>query len=163
MNPNPRAVRATLADLPAIQKLLRETWKDTYSDHLSQQTLDEVYQKWQSVEFLSKQITNPKLYFTLIKRSEKLTGLATAHMTEGIIQLFRLYVYPQFQRQGVGQQLLDDVIVHFPTAKSIQVYVEELNPNAQNFYFKNGFQEIGREDEKIVTQVVKQILMEKKL
>jgi len=34
--------QAQLSDVLAIQELLKETWKATYSDHLSQATLDEV-------------------------------------------------------------------------------------------------------------------------
>jgi diamine N-acetyltransferase len=154
-------VIATPSDAPAIQDLLRETWKDTYGDHLSPLTLDEVYQKWQSIEFLTKQITNSNYYFPIMKDAEKVIGVATAHAPNETIQLFRLYIMPNSQRQGIGQMLLEDVIAHFRDAKKMHIYVEELNQKGQNFYRKNGFQEIGREPEQIVTQVVNQILMEK--
>ncbi len=38
---------ASTSDAHSIQALLRETWKATYDDHLSQATLDEVYKNWQ--------------------------------------------------------------------------------------------------------------------
>jgi diamine N-acetyltransferase len=155
--------QAQPSDAPAIQKLLRETWQVTYGDHLTPETLEEVYQKWQSIEFLTKQINNPEMFFPIAKDGDQLVGIATAHQPDDRIQLFRLYVYCTEQRQGIGSKLLEAVINHFPTAQKIQVYVEALNPTAQNFYCKHGFVEIGRENEKVVTQTIEQVLMEKKL
>jgi len=156
-------VNATVADAPAIQTLLRETWQDTYGDYLSQETLDEVYQNWQSIEVLTQQIENPKIYFPLAKTGTELVGLSTALMPEATIRLFRLYVSPQHQRQGIGALLLNHVIEHFQGAKQIQLHVEVMNPKGQSFYQKHGFKEIKREQEKIVNQVLELILMEKQL
>ncbi len=155
--------QAQLSDVISIQQLLKETWADTYGDHLSQTTLDEVYKKWQSVEFLSKQIENSQFYFPVVKENGEVIGLSTAHMPEDTIMMFRLYVSPPHQHRGIGTLLLDDVTAHFPKAKKIQLHVEELNPKGQAFYKKHGFKEIKREPEKVVNEVIEQILMEKEL
>lgn len=158
-----QVVNATFKDAAAIQKLLRETWKDTYGDHLSQETLDEVYKNWQSIEFLTHQIENPQFYFPLAKDSDELVGLSTAHMPEDTIVMFRLYVSPQHQRKGTGELLLRDVVAHFQGAKKIQLHVEVMNPKGQLFYMKQGFKEIKRAEEKVVNEVIELILMEKQL
>ena len=154
---------ATINDAEAIQKLLRETWKDTYGDHLSQETLDEVYKNWHSIEFLTKQIENPSLYFPLAKEGDELVGLSTAHMPEDGIVMFRLYVSPRHQRKGIGELLLQNVIEHFQGAKKIQLHVEVMNPKGQSFYKKQGFKEIKRAEEKVVNEVIELILMGKQL
>jgi ribosomal protein S18 acetylase RimI-like enzyme len=156
-------VNATLSDAPAIQKLLRETWKDTYGDHLSQETLDEVYKTWQSIEFLTQQIEHPNLYFPLAKEGDELVGLSTTHMPEDTIMMFRLYVSPQHQRKGIGELLLKNVIGHFQGAKKIQLHVEVMNLKGQSFYKKHGFKEMKREQDKVVNEVIEVILMEKQL
>ena len=158
-----QVVNATVADATAIQTLLRETWKDTYGDHLSEETLGEVYKNWQSIEFLTKQIENPKIYFPLAKEGAELVALSTAHMAEDTITMFRLYVSPTHQRKGIGDLLLNNVIKHFQGAKKIQLHVEVMNPKAQSFYKKHGFKELKREEEKVVNQVIELILMEKQL
>lgn len=158
-----QVVNATFDDAPAIQTLLRETWQDTYGDHLSQETLDEVYQNWQSIEFLTQQIENPKIYFPLAKSGAELVGLSTALMPEDTILMPRLYVSPHHQRKGIGELLLNNVIEHFQGAKQIQLHVEVMNPKAQSFYQKHGFKEIKREEEKLANQVLELILMEKQL
>lgn len=154
---------ATVDDVAAIQTLLRETWQDTYSDHLSQETLDEVYKTWQSIEFLTKQIENPKIYFPLAKAADELVGLSTSYMPEDTIVMFRLYVSPQHQRKGIGDLLLKNVIEHFQAAKKIQLHVEVMNPKGQSFYKKHGFKEMKREEEKVVNERIEIILMEKTL
>lgn len=158
-----QTVPATSSDVADIQELLHETWLDTYSNHLSQTTLNEVFQNWQSIEFLTKQIGNPKLHFPLAKENGKLVGLSTVHMPVDTIIMFRLYVSPKHQRKGIGELLLNSVITHFPAAKKIQLHVEEMNPKGLAFYKKQGFEEIKREQEKVVNEVIEQILMEKKL
>jgi ribosomal protein S18 acetylase RimI-like enzyme len=158
-----QVVDATFDDAAAIQKLLRETWKDTYGDYLSQETLDEVYKNWQSIEFLARQIENPAIYFPLAKNGDDLAGLSTAHMTEDTITMFRLYVSPPHQRTGIGELLLKNVIEHFQGAKKIQLYGEAMNPKGQSFYKKHGFREIKREEEKLGSDVIELVLMEKQL
>jgi ribosomal protein S18 acetylase RimI-like enzyme len=158
-----QVVNAALNDAVAIQKLLRETWKDTYGDHFSQATLDEVYKNWLSIEFLTQQIENPTFYFPLAKEADELVGLSTAQMPEDSIVMFRLYISPQHQRKGIGELLLKHVIEHFQGAKKIQLHVEGMNPKGQSFYRKHGFKEIKREEEKVVNEVIELILMEKQL
>ena len=154
---------ATSNDAEAIQKLLRETWMDTYGDHLSQETLDEVYKNWQSIEFLTKQIENPRLYFPLAKEGDELVGLSTAYMPEDTIVMLRLYVSPRHQRKGIGELLLQNVIEHFQVGKKIQLHVEVTNPKGQSFYKKHGFKEIKRGEERVAKEVIELILMEKQL
>lgn len=158
-----QVVNATLNDAASVQSLLKETWKDTYSDHLSQETLDEVYKNWLSIEFLTNQIENPKVYFPLAKDGDELVGLSTTQMSEDTVVMPRLYVSPRHQRKGIGELLLKNVIEHFQGAKKIQLHVEVMNPKGQSFYKKHGFKEIKREEEKVVNEVIELILMEKQL
>jgi ribosomal protein S18 acetylase RimI-like enzyme len=158
-----QVVDASSGDALAIQKLLRETWKDTYGNYLSQETLDEVYKNWQSIESLSRQIENPEVYFPLAKEADELLGLSTVRMSDDTIVMFRLYVSPQHQRKGIGDLLLKNVIEHFPGAKKIQLHVEAMNLKGQSFYKKQGFKELKRAEEKVVNEVLELILMEKVL
>jgi ribosomal protein S18 acetylase RimI-like enzyme len=156
-------LNASVEDAAAIQELLRETWKDTYGNHLSQETLDEVYKNWQSIEFLTQQIENPAIYFPLAKEEDEVLGLATTFRREDTILMFRLYVSPQHQRKGIGELLLKAVMEHFQGAKKIQLNVEAMNPKGQSFYKKQGFKEIKRGEEKIGNEGIEVILMEKAL
>ncbi|MBI5151315.1 MAG: GNAT family N-acetyltransferase [Candidatus Pacebacteria bacterium] len=155
--------RARAQDVSIIQALLQDTWKDAYGDHLSQETLDEVYKNWQSIDFLNKQVQNPEVYFPIAVENDRIVGLATTRLTENIITLFRLYVLPTSQRKGIGQLLLEDVMSHYPDARRMQLHVETFNPKGLAFYNKNGFKEIKREQEKVGNETIEQILMEKEM
>ncbi len=155
--------KAKPSDASAVQKLLRETWLDTYGNYLSQATLDEVYRNWQNVEFLTRQIENPDFYFPVAVENEAVLGIATARSSEGMIVMFRLYVHPDHQRKGIGERLLGEVIQHFLDKEKVQLHVEVLNQKGQSFYKKHGFKELKREEEKVVNEVIEQILMEKEL
>jgi len=154
---------ATREDVNDIQDLLHETWKDTYGDYVSQKTLDEVYKNWQSIEFLTKQIQNPNVYFPVLVEHDQIVGLATARTIENVVILFRLYVSPIHQRKGIGKPLLDSVEQHFSGAKKIQLHVEIFNQKGQAFYKKSGFKEMKREQEKVGDETINQILMEREM
>ena len=158
-----QVVDATVDDAAAVQALLRETWQDTYGDHLSPATLDEVYKNWQSIEFLTRQIENPAFYFPLAKDGHELAGLSTALMPDETILIFRLYVSPRHQRKGIGALLLDHVIAHFQGAKAVQLHVEVMNLKGQSFYRKHGFRDVKREAQTVGGEVLELILMEKPL
>lgn len=156
-------VNATPTDAVAIQTLLKDTWKDTYGDYLSQATLDEVYENWISIEFLTNQIENSAIYFPLAKDRDEIVGISTTGMREDVIVMPRLYVSPQHQRKGIGELLLNSVIAHFQDAKKLQLNVQVMNVKGQSFYKKHGFVEIKRTEEKLVNEVIEVILMEKPL
>ena len=70
-------------------------------------------------------------------------------MTDGIVELRRMRVDPDFQRKGFGQIILDTLE---KKAKELGYKVIQLNTSAklvsaQKFYEKNGYKEIRREKE----------------
>ena len=58
--------------------------------------------------------------------------------------LHQLYVLPDFQGQGVGQMLLDEMLTCFPQAHSCVLEVEPENEGAVGFYERNGFEVTGK-------------------
>jgi len=151
------------ADAPAIQRLLRETWQDTYEGYLSRATVDEVYGNWHSIDVLLRQIENPAVYFSVATDSGELVGTATARSVEGTTVLLRLFVRPARQREGIGRQLLEAVTAHFSNNRKMQLHVEALAEKAQAFYRKHGFQVMRNEQLTVVHETVDGFLMEKVL
>jgi ribosomal protein S18 acetylase RimI-like enzyme len=154
---------ATSGDVNEIQHVLHTTWKDTYGSYLTDETLEEVYKNWQSIEFLNKQITNPDVYFPIAVIDDTIIGLATARMNNDIAMLFRVYVLPEYQRHGVGSELLEGVINHFASAKKIRLSVEKTNDRAKTFYERHGFTVVGEEQERVGNETIDGYVMEKTL
>jgi ribosomal protein S18 acetylase RimI-like enzyme len=152
-------------DALEVKQLLSETWADTYAGILSQQTIQTVTTAWHSPHLLAQQAQNPDLYFAIAQdENGKKLGLITIGKAEdNALMLYRLYVHPDFQRQGIGGKLVEAALLEFPAAKLMRLEVEAENKKGIAFYLKNGFKEIARKDEAVEGEVLKVIVMEKSL
>ena len=155
--------RANVEDVPEIKQVLSETWRATYSSLLSQATINTVTSVWHSPDQLAAEIQNPRIFFGVAKTDDgAIIGLTTVgQITDDAVVLSRLYVHPQYQRQGIGNQLLQAGITAFPIARTIRLEVEENNHSAYTFYHKHGFRETESKEERVEGDVIKVIVMEK--
>ena len=156
---------AEAIDVPEIKQVLSQTWLDTYGHFLSRSTIQTVTTVWHAPELLAAQIKNPDILFRLAKdETGAIVGLITAHQNDqGSLIINRLYVRPQSQRQGVGYQLLNEIIRVYPQAKKVQLAVEAQNEKGVRFYQKQGFAEVGRSTEQIEGETLDVIHMAKTL
>jgi ribosomal protein S18 acetylase RimI-like enzyme len=153
--------QATTSDVKGIQHALSTTWQDTYSN-LKPETIERVKAKWHSIKFLSKQINNDKFYFPIAAEHDEVVGIATSGMQEeGIIDLFRFYVLPEYQGKGIGSKLLSMVEEQSPDAKIIKVYADVNNQQSIEYYERRGFKKIKQETEESFGEVMTERLMEK--
>jgi ribosomal protein S18 acetylase RimI-like enzyme len=155
--------RANVEDVPEIKQVLSETWRATYSSFLSPATINAVTSVWHSPDQLAAQIQNPLIFFGVAKTDNgAIIGLTTmGQITADTVVLSRLYVYPQYQRQGIGSQLLQASITAFPNARTIRLEVEENNRSAHAFYRNHGFRETESKEERVEEDVIKVMVMEK--
>lgn len=157
--------RAKIEDVPEIKRVLSETWIATYSPFLSQATIDTVTSVWHSPTQLAAEIQNPQIFFGIAKIvNGPIVGLTTmGQRTEDTIMLSRLYVHPQYQRHGIGSNLLHAGIAAFPTARIVLLEVEENNQQAHAFYLRHGFQDMESKEESVHSDMIKVIVMVKHL
>jgi ribosomal protein S18 acetylase RimI-like enzyme len=156
---------ANVEDVPEIKQVLSETWRATYSSFLSQATINTVTSVWHSPNQLAAEIQNPRIFFGVAKNGDgTIIGLATVgHISDDTVVLSRLYVHPQYQRQGIGSQLLQAGIITFPTTHIIRLEVEEINHSAYTFYHDHGFRETESKEERVEGDIIKVTVMEKRI
>lgn len=157
--------RANVKEVQEIKKVLSETWADTYSSFLSENTITKVTTVWHNPERLASQIQNPDIFFGTAKDEDNtILGLVTArrHGDDAVV-IDRLYVSPQYQRKGIGGKLLEKSMVAFPGVKKFLLEVEEQNEKGLSFYQKHGFKEISRKEEVVDEEILMVIVMEKQL
>src|ERR1700709_1636398 len=95
---------AQIGDIPGIRSVLAVTWRDTYSSLLSESSIAKVTAEWHSPKVLEAEINRFSTFFGVAESSSKdIVGLVTAHSQEELLLIARLYVLPQFQRQGIGK------------------------------------------------------------
>ncbi|HEX7018299.1 MAG TPA: GNAT family N-acetyltransferase [Patescibacteria group bacterium] len=155
--------KASAENVKDIQVVLSTTWQATYSN-LSSETIQQVKEKWHDTEFLTKQIENPKFYFPIALFEDKVVGIATSAENEtGIVEVFRLYILPEYQGHGIGTELLEKVSEHYPHAELLRIYVEENNQSAIAFYEHKGFKKLRKEEETSFGEVMVDWVMEKQI
>ncbi|MBE7185021.1 MAG: GNAT family N-acetyltransferase [Methylobacterium mesophilicum] len=128
-------------DLPAVRKLLVETWHATYDAIYGVERVNEITDEWHSIAALRSRLKRPRSEFLVADDGETTGGMAyAAESTDpGLAMLHQLYVLPRFQRQGVGTDLLHEIENSFPEARCVRLEVEEANRSALRFYAAHGF------------------------
>lgn len=156
--------RAKSEDVDPIKRVLSETWIDTYADHLSRSTIEHVTTNWHDPELLSLQIEKPGDYFAVAKDGGRIIGLVTVIVVrQNELYLSRLYVHPQYQRRGIGSNLLNAAIACYPDATVIRLEVEQQNTKGHSYWRKQRFIDVGTRIEQIGTDSVAVITMERRL
>jgi ribosomal protein S18 acetylase RimI-like enzyme len=154
--------RARIDDIPQIEAVLSATWRDTYSSFLSPSTIEKVKAEWHAPQILGAEIGRPSTFFGVAESDAcGIVGMITAHSRDDLLSIARLYVLPEFQRQGIGQKLLEESWRVFPRTRRVQLDVEEQNPKGRSFYRKLGFQEVGVRVDEVLGVKVNSIVMEK--
>jgi ribosomal protein S18 acetylase RimI-like enzyme len=155
--------RAALRDVLTIKDVLRETWHDTYASLFPQSAMETITAQWHAPELLEKQIQNPDIYFALARDGGFVVGLVTAQKQENALVVARLYVRPQYQRRGIGRELLESSYRAFLALKKVRLTVEAENRNGIAFYEKQGFREIARGSEEVAGVCLENVVMERPL
>src|SRR5918992_501808 len=126
-------------DISEVKQVLSHTWKDTYGSFLSDKTIEKVTTVWHDPEALKAQAMNPEIYFAVAKEEGKIVGLITTRKIDDVtIFMNRLYIHPDYQRQGIGSKLFDSSLEAFPNAKVVRLEVKEENKKGLSFYLKQG-------------------------
>ena len=154
--------RAQIEDIPGIKAVLAVTWRDTYSSFVSASSIAKVIGEWHSPQVLEAEINRSSSFVGIAKSSpNEIVGMITANFQDELLSVTRLYVLPEFQRQGIGARLMEESCRAFPKIKRIQLDVEEQNPKARAFYRKLGFNEVGVRIDDVAGAKLNSIVLEK--
>jgi ribosomal protein S18 acetylase RimI-like enzyme len=89
----------------------------------------------------------------------KIVGSVRASTEGDTCFIGRLIVHPDFQRQGIGTQLMERIERHFSTTGRLELFTGDRSENNIRFYRKRGYRKIRT---KRLTDKVVIIFMEKK-
>lgn len=106
---------ASVEDIPVIRGMAEIVFRSTYADILSSGQMEYMMEWMYSEDSLQKQIETPGKAFFVAFRGDVPAGYVSFE-TEGdteegrrLFHLQKLYVMPEFQRSGLGRQMLEFV------------------------------------------------------
>lgn len=143
-DPSRLVVRAPLlADVPAMARVLVQSWRETYRGVMADAVLDDPELPAARERFWTAALTDPQYAdnrAAVAERDGDLIGVAMSGppLEPGPEdrQLYVLYVLERAHGSGAGAQLLDAVL---DPAASALLWVADPNPRAQAFYRREGF------------------------
>jgi ribosomal protein S18 acetylase RimI-like enzyme len=145
--------KCTLEDVHDLQDISYKTFNETFKDQNSQENMNAYLEKAFTVEQLEKELSNPSSQFFFIYFNHEIAGYLKVNtddaqseeMGEEALEVERIYISDNFQKQGLGEHLFNKALEIATTLnkKKIWLGVWEKNKNAIAFYRKQGFVQTG--------------------
>ena len=131
-------------DLPAVQILLKQAWRDTYVSLYGEEETQRLSAEWHSIEALEAQLKRPNSEFVIADNGAEIGGMAYASQSaDQSVKLHQLYVVQASKGKGLGSDLLAEIEESFFDAPSFSLEVAPENVTAIAFYKAKGFVESG--------------------
>jgi GNAT superfamily N-acetyltransferase len=136
--------RAVEGDLDAVLAVGHRTWPPTYEPLAGADYVAMGLAKWWSAEATRPLIDAGRV--TVAEVDGEVVGVAAAGPLDGRLVLWKLYVLPGHQGEGIGAALLD-AVVDEARGRYAQLRLAYLDGNerAGRFYSRHGFVEVERE------------------
>jgi ribosomal protein S18 acetylase RimI-like enzyme len=134
------------ADIPAVSKLLGESWRRTYSPILGAETAARISDEHHAPQRIAVELADSNRMAFVAQRSDgSVAGYATAEMdAAGDVWLDRLHIEAGEFGTGLAADLLHAVLAAHTGIPSIALEVLEGNDRAMAFYRKHGFEVVER-------------------
>ena len=150
--------QATIKDILELQRLGKQTFIETFSEHNSKEDMDQYLESSFNIETLKNQFENQnKIGYLKINLGPAQTELKDPYSLE----IERIYVLKSYFGKKVGQLLYEKAasIAKELKLKYIWLGVWEKNERALQFYKKNGFVEFDQHQFVLGEDVQNDILM----
>ena len=133
---------AVAQDAVLIGNVARRTWNDAYAGIILPENQERLLVRWYAPAALEEAIGQSQSWFYVAVVQGEVIGFAQFIMRDnGRGELTRIYVLPEWQRQGVGSGLLGEGLAALSThgADEVFVHVEKGNAGGIGFYERRGF------------------------
>ncbi|SNZ05345.1 spermine/spermidine N-acetyltransferase [Terribacillus aidingensis] len=146
-------IRCNHKDLDLLQVISIETFNDTFKEQNSTENMKAYLEKAFNTKQLENELSNVSSAFYFIYSDDKLAGYLKINineaqsekMTDESLEIERIYIRNDFQKQGLGKYLINEAIkiASLQNKKIIWLGVWEKNLKAIEFYKKSGFVQTG--------------------
>ncbi|MFB6174906.1 MAG: N-acetyltransferase family protein [Candidatus Nanohalobium sp.] len=150
-------------DIEEIREVARESWQDTYSGIIPEETIEGIVNDWYSTKDLRQQVKEP--IFFVAEVEGRIAGYVHASVKGEEAHLHRLYLRPSNQGEGLGSALYDRAEKEIVDrgGKVVKLEVMSENRKGLGFYQYKGFEEEKEEVTELNGSEIRQKVMRKKL
>lgn len=139
-------------DIPSLQEAAAASWRAAYRDIFDEEFVERFLAQAYNAASLERAFQDPRTHFLVAKNSAEAGAEVVAFCQVGppshpegappaCGELYRLYVRPNYQRQGIGRRLLG-VAEDWLAAQGYErygCYVHARNQRGKAFYWQMGF------------------------
>ncbi|MGF3104673.1 GNAT family N-acetyltransferase [Rossellomorea sp. DUT-2] len=146
-------------DINQVQKVARRSWNTTYEGIIPLEIQESFLTSAYSDEMMLKRLEVSSLY--VAEKNGKIVGFANFSPVkeEGEVELGAIYLYKEYQGEGIGTALLQEGIKELNGARSVYISVEKENETGTNFYRAKGFTVISEFDDDLEGHITKMYRM----
>jgi ribosomal protein S18 acetylase RimI-like enzyme len=134
----------SISDSAAIRLLFGSTWPATYAATLGTETTHAMLTELDETKLRSIMPQEDEVTLVAV-HNEQIVGTLTYAVRHRISYLWGMYVFPDFQRRGVGSKLIHEAKQGSKLSDWIEVRVLQSSLGAVSFYQKHGFTFCGDE------------------
>lgn len=139
--------KAVPEDALGVGEVFYKTWLATYPNEEFGITVDDIEDRWKDRNKAdgNRIINAPDNELLLTaKDSDKIVGVCRAVKYPDKNNLQAIYIFPEYQGQGLGNRFWEEILKFFDPQKDITVEVAIYNTNAIEFYKRLGFKDTGK-------------------
>lgn len=136
------------SDATVIKRIAYDTWYDAYGAILPEDQITFMLEELYDESVIRELINSREQEFIIIFKQELPVGFSSySTLNDDVMKLCKIYVLPEAQGMGLGDQLMVAVKEKASRAKFkyIELNVNRSN-NALNYYMKRGFKVVGEVD-----------------
>jgi len=144
--------RPEVTDLSKVETVARATRPVAYAGIIPHEIQRSLLNSWYSPESLRRALAAQGSSFFVAESSGGVIGFAQfVRRSAESVELTRIYVLPDRQRDGVGSRLLDAGLAEFAEEglRRLTVSVERDNRTGRRFYERSGFREPSEHSQEV--------------
>ena len=141
-------IEANTSHIPQIIALAKEIWLPTFAAFFSEKEINNLFTGMYNRQKLTYMLQNKNYQFCIVENLSPAVGYFATSIYPDFLKLYKIYVLPEMQGQGIGKWIFNDIVSYAQTKaiSSIQLNVNRRNIPAIDFYKRQGFVILKSED-----------------
>ncbi|MFC2946968.1 GNAT family N-acetyltransferase [Virgibacillus sediminis] len=135
--------RARKKDIKHVQQVAVKSWKETYRGIIPPEIQEKFLQNAYSDRSMKKRLKHTHIF--VAEAGDRIVGFANFSQVKenGKVELGAIYLYPDYQGNGIGTALLYEGVDHLGGVEEVHLNVEKQNEIGKRFYHAKGFEAVS--------------------